>query len=241
MREELTMVLLPFDCVKNCLTLDPAMVLSGCNVKNVHAAMVAILTEETRTVAKSKREADTYQKETFECVLCKNTKYVFDKREGEIICDRCGVCQRWINPENAEYFSERESKTYVDAENVDADVCDEVHHWESLPGAMLRRSIDELEIAKRRAELPTRGSVTERCIAALLLPYILEEIDIIDIAKRIESGQTLPSASVRGQLAKRFTCVHCKEPTHTYREARHHCRHFTSVGSLVPLKRRSES
>lgn len=228
------MVLLPFDCVRDFLEDHPAVVLSASNPKSVHALMVSMISTEPTSAVE-----EPPHRNTFQCAHCKGTKYEIDEREGHIVCPHCGVCERWINPDNAAYFAERGHQTHIEDVESDNRLRNELQHWSDMPGTRLKRSEDELDLALARAELLARAPVTERCIAALLLPDILAQIDLSDVAQRVEKGLPLPSVVPR-VATTRFACIRCGVGTHTLREARHHgcAKSRFKAESPVPLKRR---
>lgn len=233
------MVLLPFDCVRSFLVEHPALEKSATSAKSVHALMVSMISEEEKHTGAT---AEPPHRSTFECTHCKGTEFAIYERGGDIVCSHCGVCERWINPDNAEYFAERGHKTHIQDVDPDNRLRDELQHWSDSPGSRLKRSKDELDLALTRAELLTRAPVTERCIAALLLPDILAQIDLADVAHRVQNGLSLPSVVSR-VATTRFACVRCGLGTHTLLEARHHCakskfRAGAYAESPVPLKRR---
>ena len=181
--------------------------------------------------------------EMYQCKLCKCKRYETNHREGTIVCSTCGCCEPWMNPDNCRYFSENHH--IFSGDDDSCEIRKEIEHWASIPGLNVACGVDDLECALLRALKPPRASVSDRAVASLLLPAISAQIDVSDIARRIENQQPLPNICVHQPkpTSGPFSCSRCGVMVSTQREARHHgCNKRTrfnavSEGTPVPLTR----
>lgn len=208
-------VLLPYACVETFLNSHPLIRISKSSSRVIYNIIIDILTRlhaETNTT--------TLTREVFACESCGHVKYSIDVKESEIVCDRCGLCTKWTNPDNCTVFGHE----YVrERENVELE--DEIYHWMHYKNALVPRGVDDVHNAIMYAKHTSKGNLSTRAIASLIIPQIMERIDVRRLQKESHNLDKLEIASMLTKGRPKFTCAKCGMLVHNEWETRRHaCR-----------------
>ncbi len=238
------MVLLPYDCVKAFLENHALVNEAKVSPQSVHECIVQML---DATKVPERGGGGEPSSSIGPCIHCKERRREIDIREALIVCTNCGVVEKYSNPRNCMAFDKSEPTTrtcrdkkdnlpqwiknasqFDDGEYHAYEVGEEVEHWNTHRNGGTHMGEDDLSLAKKRALIPVRASITSRSLAALFFPWVKSNFDFENLNQLIRQGKTLPILKERedpnlkqwGELR----CLRCDAIVSTpYEQKRHPC------------------
>ena len=160
-----------------------------------------------------------------------------DPREGQMVCDGCGICESYIIPTNCMLYDKADDRmgsstarkaTFRLWELGDRDgyseylIQKEVDFLNDIRPHGFHKSADAVMEAKRWALKPKRASSKIRAMAALIEPDVRQFYVTHDFALLVRTGVPLPVLGSYAAPKKEYACAKCGAPVANMYEVRRH-------------------
>lgn len=232
----------PYDCVRPFLERHPLLMSTAAAPRSIYKAMLQIVQEahaDGPSLPKARPPAP------FACKNCKrpDSYMQVSARDGDRVCSHCGASSPCVDPRNcAAPPAVEESRSRARAcsapgnaawtehalstpeEREEGRLARELDHWNHprLGGPNL--GADALTRCLHRAKVVSGASVTDKCVAALLVGPVLEHFDLDDVREKVRKLKPLPQLKYQPPARSGRKCDRCGVCLHTpWEERRHKC------------------